>query len=370
MSAPWSVAQRMPAATSPAVPDGRAAAVAVALVARAPGPRSAWRRGRRRPRRGCCRWWRPRCRPRGCRGRCRPGPTRCSGRASPPVPRQLVWATTLPARSSWPRSMPESMMAIVMPVARGWRPRPAGAPMLLEAPLEALGEDGVVGAGGRLRSAVAPAPATASDRRRRARRGGGRGRHPSPCPGHGGVTAVKSARATEAQRRRRTVTTRPNTATSSAGNSMGERRSFGGQQGDGAALALVGLHGGLVAGDPGDDDVAVVGGGLGPADDVVAVDDGRLDHRVAPDPQHEQVALAREVGREGERLLDVLLGQHVGAGGDVAHQGHVAHGAPLDRGARRWRRTGPRWPGAWWGPGAGSPAAGAWPGGRGRWTGT
>src|SRR3546814_20083981 len=77
--------------------------------------------------------------------------------------------------------------------------------------------------------------------------------------------------------------------------------------------------------------VAVLGGLLGPAHHVVAVDDRRLDHRVTPHPQHEQVALAGEVGGQGEGLLDVLLGQHVGAGGHVAHEGHVAYGTPVDR---------------------------------------
>ena len=62
-------------------------------------------------------------------------------------------------------------------------------------------------------------------------------------------------------------------------------------------------------------------------DDEVAVEDAGVDHRVAPDPQHEQVALAGEVGGEGEDLLDVLLGEHVGAGGDVADEGHVARRA-------------------------------------------
>src|SRR3546814_1201555 len=43
------------------------------------------------------------------------------------------------------------------------------------------------------------------------------------------------------------------------------------------------------------------------------------------------LALAGEVGGQGEGLLDVLLGQHVGAGGHVAHEGHVAYGTPVDR---------------------------------------
>ena len=44
--------------------------------------------------------------------------------------------------------------------------------------------------------------------------------------------------------------------------------------------------------------------------------------------------VAGEVVREREQLLDVLLGQHVGAGGDVADERDVAHRPALDRGAR------------------------------------
>ena len=74
---------------------------------------------------------------------------------------------------------------------------------------------------------------------------------------------------------------------------------------------------------------------LGAGHHEVAVEDAGVDHRVAPDPQHEQVAVAGEVGRDRERLLDVLLGQHVGAGGDVAHERDVADRPPLDRRARQ-----------------------------------
>ena len=54
-----------------------------------------------------------------------------------------------------------------------------------------------------------------------------------------------------------------------------------------------------------------------------------LDHRFAAHPQHEQFALAREVGRHGDQLFDVLLGEHVGAGGDVADERHVTDGSAL-----------------------------------------
>ena len=49
----------------------------------------------------------------------------------------------------------------------------------------------------------------------------------------------------------------------------------------------------LVVGDPGHDDVAVLGVGLLAHDHVVAVEDAGLDHRLAPHPQHEQRARAR-----------------------------------------------------------------------------
>ena len=73
--------------------------------------------------------------------------------------------------------------------------------------------------------------------------------------------------------------------------------------------------------------VALVGGLLLDGDDEVAVEDALLDHRVAAHPEHEQVAFAGEVERHREQFFDVLLSQHVGAGGDVADQGNVAHRA-------------------------------------------
>ena len=77
------------------------------------------------------------------------------------------------------------------------------------------------------------------------------------------------------------------------------------------------------------------GGVLRAAHDEVAVHDADLDHRVAADPQHEQLAGAGEVLGQREQLFDVLLRQHVGAGSDVADERHVAHRAPLDGDARR-----------------------------------
>ena len=129
MSAPWSVAHRMPAATSPAVPVAvhppawshslrstrtaiRSASGATPATPRllfvsaaaipatwVPCPLSSWADPLQRP-------------------------------GSPPVPRQLVWATTLSARSSWPRSMPESITAIVMPSPVA-APQASGAPILV-----------------------------------------------------------------------------------------------------------------------------------------------------------------------------------------------------------------------------------------------
>ena len=117
--------------------------------------------------------------------------------------------------------------------------------------------------------------------------------------------------------------------TSSSSEVHGRQALVGRQQDDLAVLAVEGLDGGLVARDAGHDDLAPLGGGLGPGDDEVAVEDARVDHRVPTDPQHEQVAVPGEVGGQGVDLFDVLLGQHIGAGGDVADQGDVTHRTPL-----------------------------------------
>src|SRR5205807_290594 len=92
------------------------------------------------------------------------------------------------------------------------------------------------------------------------------------------------------------------------------------------ALAGEGLDRGLLAGDAGDDDVALLGGGLLTDDDVVAVEDAGLDHGVAPHAEHEHRALAGEVGREREDLLHVLGGEDAGTGGDVTDERDVADG--------------------------------------------
>ena len=61
----------------------------------------------------------------------------------------------------------------------------------------------------------------------------------------------------------------------------------------------------------------------------VAIENARIDHRVAANAQHEQVAVAGEVGGHWQELFDVLLGQHIGACGNIAHEWDVAHGAAL-----------------------------------------
>jgi hypothetical protein len=65
----------------------------------------------------------------------------------------------------------------------------------------------------------------------------------------------------------------------------------------------------------------------------VAVENAELDHRVAADAQHEEFTIAGEVDGYGQQLLDVLLGEHVGTCGHVAHEGHVTNwaGVPSSR---------------------------------------
>ena len=74
---------------------------------------------------------------------------------------------------------------------------------------------------------------------------------------------------------------------------------------------------------------------LHPGDDEVTVEDAGVDHRLAAHPEHEQLAVAGEVRRERDHLLDLLLGEHAHAGGDVADERHVAGRTPLRRGAAR-----------------------------------
>ncbi len=80
-----------------------------------------------------------------------------------------------------------------------------------------------------------------------------------------------------------------------------------------------GLHGRLAV-EHGGDDVAVVGVRLRTHHDPVAVADGRVDHRLAADLQHEQVALAHELAGKREDLLDLLVGGDGNAGGDASDE--------------------------------------------------
>ena len=82
-------------------------------------------------------------------------------------------------------------------------------------------------------------------------------------------------------------------------------------------------------------------------DDEVAIHDADVDHRVAADPQHEQVAGAGEVLGKREQLFDVLVRQDVGAGRHIADQRDVTYRATLDGHARRRIET--NLDGAWLG---------------------
>ena len=151
---------------------------------------------------------------------------------------------------------------------------------------------------------------------------------------------------------------------------MSSSTSFAGPQDDLAPLAQEGLDRRFLARDAGDDDVAVVGGVLLAHDHVVAVEDPGVDHRVAPDPEHEQVAVAGEVLGEGHGLFDVLGG----AAPRCRRRRHRRGGRAGPGGGRRSRRSRARSrsrsPGASWGPGAGSPCPAARRGARAPWSST
>ena len=55
-----------------------------------------------------------------------------------------------------------------------------------------------------------------------------------------------------------------------------------------------------------------------------------VDHRLAPHPEHEQVAVAGEVLGDGDDLFDVLGREHAGARGDVTQQRDVPDRPPFD----------------------------------------
>ena len=230
-SAPWSAAQRIPAATSSADPVAvqRVAAVAAVLehpdrqqpgVGRHAGHAAAVVGGRQRDA--------------GHVGAvavvvlARPAARRRVRRSAP---MQLTWPTSCGARSSWARSTPESTTAMVMPspVPRAHAP---GAPMRSRphwSPCSNTGSFGVASpaSAGRERGDQ-PEPGTAeaaSDRTDRRI-------HPSSVR-----TGAPGATRALAQRRRRTVTTLPKTDTSSASNSIGESRAF-----DGSSVTVLPLR--------------------------------------------------------------------------------------------------------------------------------
>src|SRR5450432_983102 len=97
-------------------------------------------------------------------------------------------------------------------------------------------------------------------------------------------------------------------------------RGVGGLEPDAVTLRVVALHRGLVV-DHGDHDVAAAGLELLLHEDVVAVEDAVLDHRLALHAQREDLArLADEEAIDAHRVLDVLDGQQGHAGRDPTDQ--------------------------------------------------
>ena len=142
------------------------------------------------------------------------------------------------------------------------------------------------------------------------------------------------------------MTTLPNTVTSPGSNTMSSSAGFAGRSVILPRLREVGLDRRLLAGDAGHDDVAVLGRRLLADHHVVAVEDAGLDHRVAADPQHEELPVAGEVLRQRHRLLDVLGREHAGTGGDVTDERHVHDRAAGPRPRRSRARSRPRSPAA------------------------
>src|ERR1044072_4521231 len=95
-----------------------------------------------------------------------------------------------------------------------------------------------------------------------------------------------------------------------------------GEEPDMAVLALEALDGGLAFQHRGPD-VAVLGDGLAPDGDPVAVADRGLDHRVTDDLQHEQLTVADELTGQGEHVLDRFLGEDRATGRDPADERNV-----------------------------------------------
>ena len=61
----------------------------------------------------------------------------------------------------------------------------------------------------------------------------------------------------------------------------------------------------------------------------ITVEDPEFDHRFAANAQHEQLTVTCEVGRNWQQFFDVLLGQDISAGCNVADERDVAARAPL-----------------------------------------
>src|SRR5438105_4583668 len=92
----------------------------------------------------------------------------------------------------------------------------------------------------------------------------------------------------------------------------------GGLQPDAIALLIEALEGRGVVLEDGDHDLPVACGLLGLDDDVIAVVDVVLDHRLPADPEYERVVPRRELRRKRHRLGPVLVGLDRLPGRDLA----------------------------------------------------
>ena len=79
------------------------------------------------------------------------------------------------------------------------------------------------------------------------------------------------------------------------------------------------FHGGLAV-DHGCHEFTVAGVVLGADDNVVSVEYTRVDHGLAGDLKHEEVAVTRHGGGQAENLFDVLLGGDGSARGNAADE--------------------------------------------------
>src|SRR5688572_16138165 len=87
---------------------------------------------------------------------------------------------------------------------------------------------------------------------------------------------------------------------------------------DPVLLLEIALQGGRAVVEERDDDVTVTRDALRLDDDVIAVLDVVIDHRFAPNAQHERVVLRAELGRQRHRLALVLVREDTATGGDLA----------------------------------------------------